>query len=141
MPKCLLVFVSVVYNNNFSIKYIHLESHFFGKINNGVYNWPIGWKTFTFVSLVSLLVSHNVGSHTTQHTSYGDVLCLNKTLLVSLNIFHWQYYISCCQYHRNNNNNTRIEGLLSELRYAFQLKTRKNSQKVHCEVRSWGKET
>ena len=28
MPKTLLVFVSVVYNNNFSIKYIHLERHF-----------------------------------------------------------------------------------------------------------------
>ena len=29
MPKILLVFVSAVYNNNFSIKYVHLKSHFF----------------------------------------------------------------------------------------------------------------
>jgi hypothetical protein len=34
----LLVFVTVVYNNNFSIKYIHLKSNFFGKINYEVYN-------------------------------------------------------------------------------------------------------
>ena len=33
MPKILLVIVTVVYNNNFSIKYIHLDSHFFEKLN------------------------------------------------------------------------------------------------------------
>jgi hypothetical protein len=65
MPKILVVFVSVVYhNNNFSIKYIHLKCHFFGE----VYNLPIGWRIVIFLSLVSPLVSHNVGSHTTQHT-------------------------------------------------------------------------
>jgi hypothetical protein len=32
MPKILLqLFVSAVYDNSFSIKYIHLKSHFFGK--------------------------------------------------------------------------------------------------------------
>ena len=29
--KILLVIVTLVYNNNFSIKYIYLKSHFFGK--------------------------------------------------------------------------------------------------------------
>ena len=67
--QILLVFVSLVYNKNFSTKYIHLKSHFFGKLNHEVYNWPIGWRTVIFLSLLSLLVSHNVGSHTTQHTS------------------------------------------------------------------------
>ena len=62
--QILLVFVSVVYNNNFSIKIIHLKSHFFGKIDYEVYNRPIGWSILIFLSLVGLLVSHNVGSHT-----------------------------------------------------------------------------
>ena len=73
MPKLcpiLLVIVSLIYSNNFSIMYIHLKAHFFGKLNNWVYNWPIGWRTAVFLSLLSLLVSHNVGSHTTQHASY-----------------------------------------------------------------------
>ena len=34
----ILVFVSVVYDNNFSIKYIHLKGHDFGKLNYEVYN-------------------------------------------------------------------------------------------------------
>ena len=63
-PKTLIVFVSVIYNNNFSIKYIHLKSHFSGRIDYEVYNRPIGWRILIFLSLVSLLVSHNVGSHT-----------------------------------------------------------------------------
>ena len=36
--KTLLVFLSVVYNKNFSIKYIHLKSHFLRKSRYEVYN-------------------------------------------------------------------------------------------------------
>ena len=59
MPNILLVFVSVVYNNNFSIKYIHLKSHFFGKINCEVYNWPIGWRIVIFLVFVSVVYNNN----------------------------------------------------------------------------------
>ena len=38
MPKIVQVFVSVVYDNNFSIKYIHLEVISFQKSNYEVYN-------------------------------------------------------------------------------------------------------
>ena len=78
MPNILLVFVSVGYNNNFSIKYIHLKSHSFGKLNNKVYNWPIGWRTILFLSLVSLLVSHNVGSRTA-HIVLIQNVCVHTT--------------------------------------------------------------
>ena len=62
--QILLVFVSLLYNNNFSIKYLHLKSHPFRNKRYGVYYLPIGWRIVIFHSVVSLLVSHNVGSHT-----------------------------------------------------------------------------
>ena len=44
-----------------------VHSHFFVKIDYEIYNWPIGWRNVRFTSLVSLLVSNNVGSHTAPH--------------------------------------------------------------------------
>ena len=81
MPKFLLVFVSVVYNNNFSIKYIHLKSHLLGKLSYEVYNWPIGWRNFIFLGLLSLLVSHNEGSNTVHILGiWNECMCTHNKI-------------------------------------------------------------
>ena len=73
-PKILLVFVSLVCYINFSIIYVHLKSHFFGKLNHEVYNWSIGWSAIIFLSLARLQASHNVGSHTAHIILFWDIL-------------------------------------------------------------------